>query len=94
MGPRGIAQGLTGQSVTLKGSYVGGTEEVLDEGERRPSIAWIGTGVMGAAMCAHLLEAGHPVTFFSRTKEKALSLLGSGAQWSGSLPRQGRVWMS
>ena len=25
-------------------------------------VGWIGTGVMGAPMCAHLLSAGHEVT--------------------------------
>ena len=48
------------------------------------SVGWVGTGVMGAAMCSHLLAAGYPVRVFNRTKERALPLLGQGAQWSGS----------
>jgi 3-hydroxyisobutyrate dehydrogenase len=39
---------------------------------------------MGSAMCGHLLVAGHPVKVFSRTKERALSLVEQGAQWCGS----------
>lgn len=45
-------------------------------------IGWIGTGVMGAAMCGHLLQAGYPVTLSSRTKAKANPLLARGAIWA------------
>ena len=45
---------------------------------------WIGTGVMGSPMCGHLLDAGYPVKVFSRTKERALSLVERGAQWCAS----------
>lgn len=45
-------------------------------------IGWIGTGVMGASMCGHLLTAGHRLTVFSRTREKALTLLEKGAAWA------------
>jgi 3-hydroxyisobutyrate dehydrogenase len=48
------------------------------------SVGWIGTGVMGAPMCGHLLAAGFPVKVFNRTKEHALSLIEQGAQWSAS----------
>jgi 3-hydroxyisobutyrate dehydrogenase len=48
------------------------------------SVGWIGTGVMGSPMCGHLLAAGFPVKVFSRTKERALSLVEKGAQWCGS----------
>ncbi|MGH2850005.1 MAG: NAD(P)-dependent oxidoreductase, partial [Solirubrobacteraceae bacterium] len=47
-------------------------------------IAWIGTGVMGASMCAHLLDAGHEVTVFNRTRERAAALVERGAHWSGT----------
>lgn len=47
-------------------------------------IGWIGTGVMGNAMCGHLLRHGLPVTLFSRTKQKAQNLLDQGAQWADS----------
>ncbi|MCB2146198.1 MAG: NAD(P)-dependent oxidoreductase [Deltaproteobacteria bacterium] len=45
-------------------------------------IGWIGTGVMGASMCGHLLNAGHRLTVFSRTRDKALMLLEKGAAWA------------
>jgi 3-hydroxyisobutyrate dehydrogenase len=47
-------------------------------------IGWIGTGVMGASMCGHLLDAGHPVSVFTRTKSKAQALLDRGAVWADS----------
>ncbi len=45
-------------------------------------IAWIGTGVMGASMCGHLLDAGYPVAVYTRTRERALPLLDRGASWA------------
>jgi len=47
-------------------------------------IGWIGTGVMGSAMCGHLLAAGHQVAVFNRTRSKADSLVSKGAQWCDS----------
>jgi 3-hydroxyisobutyrate dehydrogenase len=49
-----------------------------------PRIGWIGTGVMGASMCGHLLNKGHTVTVFNRTKAKAQPLLDKGATWVDS----------
>ncbi len=45
-------------------------------------IGWIGTGIMGGAMCGHLLAAGHPVTVFTRTRSRAEPLLARGAVWA------------
>lgn len=47
-------------------------------------IGWIGTGVMGASMCGHLLQAGYPLTLYTRTKSKAHSLFERGAAWADS----------
>jgi 3-hydroxyisobutyrate dehydrogenase len=47
-------------------------------------VGWIGTGVMGQSMCGHLLEAGYPTTVYSRTRQKAESLLERGAVWADS----------
>jgi 3-hydroxyisobutyrate dehydrogenase len=47
-------------------------------------IGWIGTGVMGASMCGHLLNKGHAVTVFNRTKAKVQPLLDKGATWVDS----------
>lgn len=45
-------------------------------------IGWIGTGVMGASMCGHLMDAGFATSVYTRTKEKAQPLLARGAQWA------------
>ncbi len=54
-------------------------------GETR--LGWIGTGVMGASMAGHLMEAGFALTVYSRTREKARPLIDRGAAWAGS-PRE------
>ncbi|MDH4097897.1 MAG: NAD(P)-dependent oxidoreductase [Nitrospira sp.] len=47
-------------------------------------IGWIGTGVMGASMCGHLLNAGYAVTLYTRTQPKAQPLLDRGSTWADS----------
>ena len=47
-------------------------------------IGWIGTGVMGASMCGHILKAGHAVSVYSRTRQKAADLERAGAGWCES----------
>jgi 3-hydroxyisobutyrate dehydrogenase len=42
-------------------------------------IGWIGTGVMGAAMCRHLLKAGYAVSVFNRSMDKTQDLVDQGA---------------
>ena len=49
-----------------------------------PVIGFIGTGVMGRSMAQHLKAAGHEVHVHNRTREKAQSLVDSGAQWHDS----------
>jgi 3-hydroxyisobutyrate dehydrogenase len=50
-------------------------------------IGWIGTGVMGRSMCAHLIKAGLTASVYTRTKDKAADLLAAGAAWKAS-PRE------
>jgi 3-hydroxyisobutyrate dehydrogenase-like beta-hydroxyacid dehydrogenase len=47
-------------------------------------IGFIGLGLMGQHMSRRLLEAGHPLTVWNRTAEKAKTLLASGAAWADS----------
>lgn len=47
-------------------------------------IGWIGTGVMGASMCGHLIGAGYSATVYNRTREKAQPLIERGARWADS----------
>ena len=56
--------------------------EIVQPGKTR--IGWIGTGVMGASMCGHLLKAGFAATVFNRTRSKAEPLLAAGAAWAES----------
>ncbi|HJX71650.1 MAG TPA: NAD(P)-dependent oxidoreductase [Bacteroidales bacterium] len=42
---------------------------------------WIGTGVMGASMYRHLLDAGFTGFVYNRTRSKALPLMERGAEW-------------
>ena len=44
-------------------------------------IGWIGTGIMGAPMAMHLVDAGYRVSVFSRTKSKAEKLIAKGCDW-------------
>jgi len=49
-----------------------------------PPVGLIGTGIMGSAMAGHLLDAGHPLHVFNRTRGKAEPLLARGATWHES----------
>ncbi len=44
-------------------------------------IGFIGTGIMGAAMAGHLMDAGFSVSVYNRTKSKAQALIERGAKW-------------
>jgi 3-hydroxyisobutyrate dehydrogenase len=46
------------------------------------NLGWIGTGIMGRSMCGHLMAAGHGMTVYSRTRDRAEDLLGRGATWA------------
>lgn len=47
-------------------------------------VAFIGTGIMGAPIAGHILDAGYPLTVFNRTKSKADRLVEKGAVWADS----------
>jgi 3-hydroxyisobutyrate dehydrogenase-like beta-hydroxyacid dehydrogenase len=44
-------------------------------------IGFIGLGIMGNRMAATLQKAGHKLTVYNRTKEKATGLIVNGAEW-------------
>ena len=46
------------------------------------SVAFIGTGIMGAPIAGHILDAGYPVMVNNRTKSKAAALIERGAVWA------------
>lgn len=45
-------------------------------------VGWVGTGVMGASMCGHLLREGYAVTVTTRRRVRAEGLLADGATWA------------
>jgi len=48
------------------------------------NIGFIGTGIMGAAMAGHLMDAGFQVSVYNRTRAKAEGLIAKGAKWCDS----------
>ncbi len=50
------------------------------------NLGYVGLGVMGSRMAARLLDKGHTVTGYNRTKSKAQALLDRGMKW-GDTPR-------
>jgi len=47
-------------------------------------LGYVGLGTMGSAISRRLLEAGHELTVWNRTPEKAKPLLEAGASWAES----------
>ncbi len=45
-------------------------------------LGFIGTGVMGGAIAGHLLDAGHELVVYNRTKSKTDALVAKGATWA------------
>ena len=50
----------------------------------KPTIAFLGTGLMGEPMCRNLLEAGLPLTVWNRSPEKTKCLAKRGAEVADS----------
>ncbi len=50
----------------------------------RMTVGFIGTGIMGASMAGHLMDAGYPLRVYNRTRDKAQGLLDRGAAWCDS----------
>ena len=53
------------------------------------TLGWLGTGRMGSAIVARLLDAGRPVTVWNRTSAKTAPLAARGAQVADSIARLG-----
>ncbi len=51
------------------------------------NLGFIGLGVMGGNMVSRLIDKGHTVTGFNRTKKKAQWLIDKGMKWANS-PRE------
>ena len=55
--------------------------------QKNKKLGWVGLGVMGEPMCGHLMSAAYPMSVFTRSKEKADSVLRHGATWCGTAAR-------
>ncbi len=49
------------------------------------SVAFIGTGIMGTPIAGHIMDAGYPLTVYTRTKAKAEGLIAKGAIWAETI---------
>jgi 3-hydroxyisobutyrate dehydrogenase len=52
--------------------------------DQHTKIGWIGTGVMGKSMFGHILDKGYKGFVYTRTREKAASVIEKGAVWCNS----------
>ena len=48
-------------------------------------VGFIGLGVMGQSMAKHIIQAGYPLSVYTRTKQKAEELIRLGAVWNESI---------
>ena len=48
------------------------------------TVGLIGTGIMGAPIAGHIMDAGYPLVVSTRTKERAQALMDRGARWADS----------
>jgi 3-hydroxyisobutyrate dehydrogenase len=66
-------------------SFAESREKILEVvSPQKTRIGWIGTGVMGQAMCGHIIAAGYQTTVFSRTRSKVEPLVERGARYAAS----------
>ena len=47
--------------------------------DTKQRVAFIGTGIMGAPIAGHIMDAGYPLTVYNRTEAKAQPLVERGA---------------
>ena len=65
--------------IIWNGAILRGVKGVIHMALRK--IGFIGTGIMGAAMAGHLMDAGFELSVYNRTKSKAQGLIERGAHW-------------
>ncbi len=66
------------------GDFLPRLTPLMSSESTKPTVGFIGTGVMGRSMAGHLLRAGYPLHLFNRTQSKAESLVSEGAVWQHS----------
>jgi len=52
--------------------------------EQKPSVGFIGLGIMGQQMAGHILAGGYPLNVYNRTRAKGDALVSRGAVWCDS----------
>lgn len=57
----------------------------MNDTRQKPTIGFIGVGLMGSEMVKRLIQAGYSVTVYDRTREKAEQVAKQGAQVANSL---------
>ena len=75
--------GVPGASRTALGSV--SYESESTEGTQTMNVGFIGLGRMGAGMAGRLLAAGHTVTVYNRTPEKAQKLIRQGGKLASTV---------
>lgn len=53
----------------------------MNQSASKPTVGFIGLGIMGASMAARLAAAGYPLNVHNRTRAKAEPLIEAGASW-------------
>jgi len=48
--------------------------------EKKPTVGYLGMGIMGSAMAGRLVDAGYPVTVWNRSRDKCAALEAKGAK--------------
>ncbi len=56
------------------------------------NLGFVGLGTMGGRIAKRLMDAGHVVTGYNRTKEKARWLIEAGMQWAEPGPCKPLPW--
>ena len=51
------------------------------DSNKKPTIGFIGLGIMGSSMAGHLLAADYSVNVYNRSKDKTAALVEKGAKW-------------
>lgn len=73
---------MTDHSNNSQPNHSAGQGSAGQDSVRRRPVGVIGFGLLGTALCERLLNAGHQVFVFNRTREKADGLIVRGALWS------------
>ena len=59
-------------------------QTLMNQSSTKPTIGFIGLGIMGASMASRLAAAGYPLHVYNRTRAKAEPLIEAGACWQAT----------